>query len=1175
MLRSILISILLSITTPLFSQDYQSVFAFNAIDTAENQGNILITIAQAVDNSDNIFVIGYYSYVSDFDPSSNEVELVDNNNNDIFIAKYDPNGNLIWAKDIGGAEYNEVADIAIDSSGNIVLTGTINHRLYYNADQNTAVFDIPYSSVNPAYGDYSYILKYSNNGQFMWIKTFGGWQDVQSASIDISDNGNILVTGRFRGECYFENQTTNDTVYTEGNWDIFMVKFDSLGTYSWSKSMGGAGVENGVVAQFDSQENVYLLAKVLGTVDMDPSAGVYSIIGANSSGTDGANTIAKYDPSGNFLWCNYFEDISGFTNFYDLHIDNADDIIVTGNYDDPQDFDPGSAVYYLTTSGPFTAGFVAKYDFDGSFIWAQYIGTSGYVGYRVNVDQNDIIYTGGLNYVGGQPDPFFTKHDPNGNQQYLNYFQGNGNNVVADISVNSLNEPVVCGYFSGTTDFDASGGTYNLSTAGTGASSTTFGFITKYTAVGAFNWAIPFGTNYTYGSGPGQYDDNGSHISMDGMGNIYVSGSFEGPTDFDPSSAEAIMDTPNPSLGRSFVAKYSPTGQYQWAFALDSTVTDPRSIADSSGNVFISGVVYGQSDFDPSVGVSILDPLAFTSAYVAKYDQNSNLQWAFVLEGADPSSESVIHSITLDSMSNVYVVGRFGGTVDFDPSPTTVSFTVTQGMAFIAKYDSNGNYIWARYFDNVGPNGEVDIDVNNDGEVFLVGTFNYTVDIDPSPATFSLSAVNNLRDVFVAKYNALGDFVWGFSIGGIANDNGYNIEVGTEHLYVTGGFADSVDFDPGPGDSSITFNAASSSTFIAKYRVLDGAFKWVFNLDGEWAEPKGLSINKNEEIAVSGRFGTYWNNNDSISAQIDLDPSAGFFGIQSAQYLPNGGDAEQFVAVYDSSGAFIWGTNFPGTINATIDVTNNENVYLSDENELLLTGNFAWPIDYMPGDSIEYLYNYNGSDMFITKLKNCHSSNTADTVIACTSYTWEENVYTTSGDYSQTYATASGCDSVRSLNLTIIQPDLNVTLNGSTLTSDQNNALYVWVSCPNMEPISGETNQSYTPSISGSFAVIVTVNGCTDTSDCISLTAEVLKNQLGNDFILYPNPTSGKITIDLGDHFLNIKIKQFNTLGQLIKEEEIESTQEFETIIDGAPGTYQFEIFIEGECKIRALLVKQ
>jgi len=162
----------------------------------------------------------------------------------------------------------------------------------------------------------------------------------------------------------------------------------------------------------------------------------------------------------------------------------------------------------------------------------------------------------------------------------------------------------------------------------------------------------------------------------------------------------------------------------------------------------------------------------------------------------------------------------------------------------------------------------------------------------------------------------------------------------------------------------------------------------------------------------------------------------------------------------------------------------------------------------------------------------------------------EGEYQTEPGTYYDTLSSSMGCDSVVTTILTI-EPeiDITVTVSGNTFTANQDGATYQWVDCNDGNaPIAGETNQSYTPTASGDYAVVITVGSCSVTSDCINYSAgnSVLSNDL-TYFTIYPNPTSGQFTIELYEFEDNTMIELYNSLGRImLKEELISNSQQID-----------------------------
>ena len=155
--------------------------------------------------------------------------------------------------------------------------------------------------------------------------------------------------------------------------------------------------------------------------------------------------------------------------------------------------------------------------------------------------------------------------------------------------------------------------------------------------------------------------------------------------------------------------------------------------------------------------------------------------------------------------------------------------------------------------------------------------------------------------------------------------------------------------------------------------------------------------------------------------------------------------------------------------------------------------------------------------LIVTTLTVNSNLNGTETKEACNSYTWPLNntTYNTSGTYSSTLSSVNGCDSTVNLVLTINTVNTGVTLNSTALSADQNNSSYQWIDCSTNSIITGATDQSYTPAESGTYAVEITSNGCSDTSDCyqfevLNLTTDVKESNLR----IYPNPSRGLFTVE-------------------------------------------------------------
>lgn len=220
----------------------------------------------------------------------------------------------------------------------------------------------------------------------------------------------------------------------------------------------------------------------------------------------------------------------------------------------------------------------------------------------------------------------------------------------------------------------------------------------------------------------------------------------------------------------------------------------------------------------------------------------------------------------------------------------------------------------------------------------------------------------------------------------------------------------------------------------------------------------------------------------------------------------------------------------------------------------------------------------NGCDSIVSLDLSINSNSGNDVQYGCNSYTWIDGVTYFESNNSSTYilTNSEGCDSIVSLDLTISNINNSVSLSGDLLSSLQENANYQWVDCDNnFLPIYGETEQSFSVTSSGNYAVIVSQDACVDTSNCefVNLTS-IMDQGIGNSLQYYPNPTNGMFFIDLRDNFSQINITLKNILGQVMFRNKYESKQFLEVFINGEKGIYFVEICNDNE-KVVLKVVKE
>jgi len=456
----------------------------------------------------------------------------------------------------------------------------------------------------------------------------------------------------------------------------------------------------------DASGYIYTTGVFYGTADFDPGPGIYNLstpLGINIFA--GEIFVSKLDPLGNFVWAKQMTGIMPppYTSVSDegrsISIDASGNIIITGNFTGTNDFDPGPAVYNLISSGTNNPDiFIAKLDATGNFVWAKQFGSTFVDGaYSVALDAVGNVYT--------------------------------------------------TGYFFLTVDFDPGPAVYNLTAVG-GYNI----FVSKLDAAGNFIFAKQIGSGST--------EARGQSIKVDASGNIYTTGMFFTTGDFDPGAGIYNLT----ALGDQdiFVSKLDASGNFLWAKQMGGANTsfgDAGSAisVDAAGNIYTTGYFSGTSDFDPGPGVYTKTALNRRDAFVSKLDAGGNFLWVAQFGGTGFwQYDDMGYMIKTDASNNVYTIGYFNGTVDFDPGPGNYYLSSPNNLnhLFISKLDAFGNFVWATDFilpNYLGNFTGYGFEVDNNLDLFITGYFLGTVDFDPGTAVYNMTATGE-KDVYLAKY---------------------------------------------------------------------------------------------------------------------------------------------------------------------------------------------------------------------------------------------------------------------------------------------------------------------------------------------------------------------------------------------------------------------------------------
>ena len=365
---------------------------------------------------------------------------------------------------------------------------------------------------------------------------------------------------------------------------------------------------------------------------------------------------------------------------------------------------------------------------------------------------------------------------------------------------------------------------------------------------------------------------------------------------------------------------------------------------DNSSNVYTAGTYQNSVDFDPGVGVNILNSTNWSNVFVTKLDHVGNFLWA---KGFAAES---LFSMTIDSSGNVYITGGFRGTVDFDPGPGVFNMICNSQLPYwyICKLNSNGDFLWAKNITTCTYGGSTTVDSR--GFIYTIGNFGGTVDFDPGPGIYNLTTPH--LSIFISKLDPEGQIIWAKSFNsdgnGSSGNSGRSISVDKYgYIYTTGEFEGTIDFDPGIGVYILSAVAPHpTSTFVSKLDG-NGNFKWAKN----YLQSFGLvlTVDKQSNVYTSGYF----------EFTTDFDPGVGIYNLTA-------GNTDLFITKLDINGNFIWAKQMGSNSSCNLKIFS---IVLDSLNNVYTTGLFTGPVDFDPGVNA-YILNSSGGigDIFLNKL---------------------------------------------------------------------------------------------------------------------------------------------------------------------------------------------------------------
>jgi uncharacterized protein (DUF2249 family) len=413
------------------------------------------------DLNGNYYVSGRMTTTCDFDPGPGSYTL-STQGVCPFVAKYDPLGNFIWAKQFNLTSTSNVnaniSSFCLDNQGNVYCTGGFINKLDFDPGPSTYTLD--------ATNGQNFICKLDNAGNFLWSYQFGKDSSSGPVVVELDNAGNPIIFGNFqKPNNDFDPGNAIYNISALGGNDVFILKLTTSGAFTWFKHLGNANCTVDITsATLDNSGNIVLSGHFTGSVDFDPGPNTYTMNSQN-----GYVYISRYSANGTFI--NAWQVASGGGYSDAIKTTNSGDIVVSIAFIAAGDFDPGINTLTFTPVGTNDIA-MCKFNANGNLIWGRHISGSDFErAYALHVDALGNVVFGGqfrgtldtdpgtgtytiATQIGPNSDAFLTKLDVNGNFIWTKQFTGPWNKRISTIEMTANGDILATGFAQQGADFD-------------------------------------------------------------------------------------------------------------------------------------------------------------------------------------------------------------------------------------------------------------------------------------------------------------------------------------------------------------------------------------------------------------------------------------------------------------------------------------------------------------------------------------------------------------------------------------------------------------------------------------------------------------------------------------------------------------------------------------------------
>lgn len=892
---------------------------------ARNLGGVL-----ALNGNDGAYVVGKFTGSMLFGADNLSAA-----GQDAYVAKYDANGNKLWAKKMGGALDDGAYSVAVDGLGRVHVTGYFRGTGTFGGTTLVATHDST-----------GFHATLDANGDFQWAVLAGGFESwdpnfFMFNDLTCDDAGNTYMTGVFSGTASF-----GASMLSTADFDaLYLARFDASGNCTWVHEMGAEYGNDWAMVQRAPTGSIYLFGQFAGSLadfgggitlnnsaagwtdtylayfdmngeaqwaqtlaagtvnqwaqslDVDDDGDAWVTATSTETSTVGpfsveyGSYIAEVNASGTVLEAQNMMD--GYASLH--HVIGASGEHYFNGYFSQAEFDTGSGTNVIAALLDGEEGYFARYEADLSFTWMRRMGLHGMAAEGVSglaTDPAGNVYTAGnffttaiicddtLRAPIAATHIWLNKRDADGDcvwTKQIRCSEPNGmnqTNQATSLARAANGDLILAGYFWGTIDF----GPVQLTSAGKQDL-----FLARFDANGNCLWAIA-------GGGPGE--DAGSSVAIDANGDILLIGWYSGNATIAGTalSSEGFAD--------GFLCRMNANGNGLWCKSFGGSSWDNGYglALDDAGNAYITGRFTTAATFDALT----VNGTGDADLYVAKYDPSGNLSW---LTGSTAAGWKQARAIVVGASDQIYITGEFSGELTI--CTETLMGDPVNLHPFLSCFDMDGALLWQKEFPCGSGSGRA-LAARPGGDIVATGGFSGTI-------TVGATTINGTggQEAWISAFNSAGDELWvhgtqGEDFWDLATVSAVVADESTVHAI--GSFGDfyftSLDQDPGnctlapgvPGSLSVAPN--SSDGFILKFSSAENISP-PFNpiaCDGTVRLPEHALV-------------------DAVTLQ--PNPVQGFFTVRSARPI----SASAKVTLRDMTGRLVHAAVSPGPAGLVVDAT--------------------------------------------------------------------------------------------------------------------------------------------------------------------------------------------------------------------------------------------------------------